>query len=109
MNYYIHGILIIRNGYNVFDVSVYPYHPRTTQELHSCTRSIFSTLIGIARDEGKIKSLEQPVSGFFPVKEFKNQAIARKNILLKHLLTMTSGLDTKASSNRCLVSATYGA
>ncbi len=55
----------------------------------SMAKSFVSILVGIAIDEGKIKSVEQPVSDFLP--EFKTG----KNALLriKHLLTMSSGIN----------------
>jgi CubicO group peptidase (beta-lactamase class C family) len=62
----------------------------------SVAKSITSMLIGIAIDEGKIKSVDQPVSDFIP--EYKNDD--RKKLKIKHLLTMSAALDwTESGGN----------
>lgn len=55
----------------------------------SMAKTVLSILVGIAIDEGKIKSVDEPVSNYLP--EFKNG----KNALLtiKHLLCMCSGIN----------------
>ncbi len=55
----------------------------------SMAKSIVSILIGIAIDEGKIKSVDQKVGDFLD--SFKEGEKAR--ISIKHLLTMSSGLN----------------
>jgi CubicO group peptidase (beta-lactamase class C family) len=52
-------------------------------------KSIISLLIGAAIDDGYINSVEQPVSDFVP--EYKNNK--NKNLKIKDVLTMSSGLD----------------
>ncbi|MEX0810806.1 MAG: serine hydrolase [Chitinophagales bacterium] len=55
----------------------------------SVSKSFASALAGIALEEGKFSSLDQPISDFIP--EFKQ---GKKNeITINHLLQMTSGLD----------------
>jgi CubicO group peptidase (beta-lactamase class C family) len=62
----------------------------------SVAKSITSMMIGIAIDEGKIKSVDQNVSDFIP--EFKNDD--RKKLTIKHLLTMSAALDwTESGGN----------
>ncbi|MEY4539806.1 MAG: hypothetical protein RLZZ306_1563 [Bacteroidota bacterium] len=53
----------------------------------SAAKSMISLLIGIAVDEGKIKSLDQSVSDFIP--SFKEGG--KEKITIKNLLTMSSG------------------
>ncbi len=55
----------------------------------SVAKSIVSLLIGCLLEEGKIKSLEQPVSDFLP--EFKNTS--GYILTIKDLLTMSSGIE----------------
>ena len=64
----------------------------------SVAKSITSMLIGIAIDEGKIKSVDQKVSDFIP--EYKNDD--RKKLTLKHLLTMSAALDWSESGGNPL-------
>jgi CubicO group peptidase (beta-lactamase class C family) len=55
----------------------------------SMSKTIVSILIGAAIDEGKIKSVDQPIGDFLPeYKEGKGAAIK-----IKHLLTMSSGIN----------------
>ena len=61
----------------------------TRSNSFSAAKSIISLLIGCLLDEGKIKSLEQPVSDFLP--GFKNTN--GFTLRIKDLLTMSSGLD----------------
>jgi len=60
-------------------------------DIRSISKSIVSACVGIAIEQGKIKSVDQKVFEFFP--EFKKQDTGLKSALtIKHLLTMTSGL-----------------
>ncbi len=74
--------LIYEKYWDGFDAS----HPTN---LYSATKSIVSLLIGIAIDDDFISSIEQPVSDFLP--EFNTEK--KKKITLRHLLTMSSGLN----------------
>lgn len=69
----------------------------TSLNVHSVTKSIMSTLIGIALAEGKLKSLEQTLGDLLPAraKEMKPSTAA---ITLRQLLTMTSGLPGDSAS-----------
>lgn len=59
----------------------------------SMAKSFVSALVGVAIKEGKIKSVEQYVGDFIP--EFKEGE--KSEIKIKHLLTMSSGLDWNES------------
>lgn len=55
----------------------------------SMAKTFISILIGIAIEEGKIKSVDQPVCDFLPeCKEGK-----KSQVTIRHLLTMSSGFD----------------
>src|SRR4030095_7458536 len=57
----------------------------------SISKSIVSACIGIAIQQGKIKSIDQKIFDFFP--EYAKQDTGLKSLLtIKHLLTMSSGL-----------------
>jgi CubicO group peptidase (beta-lactamase class C family) len=88
----IHSILIIRNGYIVVE-AYYPGHDRDTLfKIHSSTKSVTSALFGIALSKGYISSLDQSVVDYFPELKIKDIGL-KKQITLKHLLTMSSGLE----------------
>jgi CubicO group peptidase (beta-lactamase class C family) len=58
----------------------------------SMAKSIVSLLVGCALDEGKIKSLDEPVANYLP--EFNDE---KKDITIKHVLTMSTGLSWSES------------
>lgn len=91
----IDSISIVRNGYLVADIYMYPSDKDKKHPIHSCTKSFTSTLIGIALDKGYIKSVEQPMINFFPEKSIKNMDGLKRSVTLENLLTMSSGLETK--------------
>jgi len=65
------------------------YNEHSLSNSFSAAKSIVGLLTGIALDEGKIKSLDQPVGDFLPkFKEGKN-----KELTIRDLLTMSSGLN----------------
>jgi len=87
------SLLIVKNGKLVHEVYS-PYCQRNTLHvLASITKTITSTLVGIAIDRGMIKSVDTKVHTLIP--EFANQIKdpSFKNISLKHIMTMTSGLN----------------
>ncbi len=61
----------------------------TRSNSFSVAKSIVSLLVGSLVDEGKIKSLDQPVTDFLP--DFKNTNGYK--LTIKDLLTMSSGID----------------
>lgn len=61
----------------------------TRSNSFSMAKSMVSLLIGSLLDEGKIKSLDQPITDFLP--EFKNTN--GFTLRIKDLLTMSSGID----------------
>ena len=95
--YHLDSLTIIRNGYMVLDVYFYPFRKDARHIIHSCTKSITSAAFGIAVNRGYIKDLDQPVYQIFPEREIAGLDDAKKAITLKHLLTMTSGLQTDDS------------
>lgn len=90
------SLLIIRNGYLVMERYFNGSHVTHSNNIHSASKSILSALIGIALDRGILKSLDQPLSELLPRHRMKDAATA--NIKLRHLLSMTSGLDWEEDS-----------
>ena len=85
----LHGIVIVRNGYLIAESYLAPYHKETLHNVKSATKSILSALVGIALEKKYLKNLDQKVSEFYP--EYVNDP-RKKEIALRHLLTMTAGL-----------------
>jgi len=103
----IHGILIIKNsrlvleeyfsGYQFYHGPFSQFNRETRHNLASVTKSFTSALTGLAIDHGFIAGVNQKVFSFFPeYSELNNQQ--KDRITLKHLLTMTAGLQWDESS-----------
>ena len=91
----IDSVTIIRNGYIVLDAYFYPFQKDKAHIIHSCTKSITSTLIGIAIDRGFIKDVNQSILDFFPEIVPANMADEKRNISLENILTMATGLECR--------------
>lgn len=91
-NVQIHSLLIVRNGYIVADAAVYPYDGETVHDMASVTKSVMTTLIGIAIDQGKL-ALDDRMLSFFPDRTIANLDRQKEQISVRHLVSMSSGLD----------------
>ena len=87
----VHSLLVIRHGYAVADVDFYPYDSAATHDIASVTKTVTSTLTGVAVARGLLK-LDQPCSRSsrtnglpMPTTEARHHGA--------HLLYMESGLD----------------
>ena len=89
----IHSFLIVRNGYVVLDAYFYPFQEGQVHDAASMTKSITSTLIGVAIGEHKLSGVHQPVLALFPERNIGNRDPRKERMTIEHLLTMTSGLD----------------
>ncbi len=87
----VHNVTVLRGGDTVLDVDFYPYSGDVPHDVASVTKSITSTLVGIAVDEGLIESVDAPVLSFFPDVELDDPSERMNRLTLRHLLTMTSG------------------
>jgi CubicO group peptidase (beta-lactamase class C family) len=88
----IHSMLIIRNGRVVLDATFYPYDGKSLHSVASVTKSLTSTLIGIAIDQGKLRLTDKLVS-FFPDTAIANLDERKNDITIRDLVSMSSGLD----------------
>ncbi|MDE5638795.1 MAG: beta-lactamase family protein [Odoribacter sp.] len=83
------AFLVIRNDSIVYEEYRDSWTPFTLSNLFSATKSIVGLLIGIAHDEGYIKSLDDKVSVYLP--EFGEGR--KSEVTVRNLLTMSSGLN----------------
>lgn len=91
--YFMDSLLIIRNGYIVYER--YRSETQRTQPHHiySCTKVITSTLVGMCVDANNITSLQNSAMGYFLDYSFDDPTHAKEAITVQHLLSMSSGLD----------------
>ena len=83
------AFMVIQNDSIIFEEYWHDYSTDSASNSFSMAKSYISTLIGIAIKEGKIKSIDQKVCEYIP--EFCE--VGNANITIKHLLTMSSGLN----------------
>ena len=83
------AFVIIKNDSLYFEKYWESYSDSSISNSFSMAKSVVGILTGIAIDEGKIKSIDEPVADFIP--EFKDGA--KEKITIRHLLMMSSGLD----------------
>jgi CubicO group peptidase (beta-lactamase class C family) len=88
-----HAFLVIQNGKLLYEKYWDNYDSTRLSGSFSAAKSIISLLIGIALDEGKIKSLDEPVRNYLP--HFKTAGLEK--VRIKDLLTMSSGTNYKES------------
>jgi CubicO group peptidase (beta-lactamase class C family) len=86
------SMLVARNGVLILDAYFYPYLGEQPHDVASVTKSVTSTLIGIAVDRGLL-TLDQGVVVSFPELVPVPPSDGKADIDVRHLLTMTSGLD----------------
>ena len=82
-----HAFLVIRNGRLFFERYWDGYDSLRLSGSFSAAKSIISLLVGIAVDEGRIGSLEDPAGKYLP--HFLTEGL--ENVRIKDLLTMSSG------------------
>ncbi|MFF2482760.1 serine hydrolase domain-containing protein [Paenibacillus sp. NPDC058071] len=89
----LNSCLIIRDNELLFEYYRNNKIRHNAQKINSCTKSVLSALIGIAIDQGAIRSISEPISRYFP--EWINaQPDSRKqSITIEHLLAMSAGFD----------------
>ena len=91
----IHSLQIARNGFLVLDAYFWPFEDGQLHDLASVTKSVTSTLVGIAIGQGKLRGVDQPLLSAFDQYKVANRDARKERITLGHLLTMTSGLDCR--------------
>jgi len=99
-----HAFLVFQDGKLLYERYWDGYTPKTLSGSFSAAKSMISLLIGIALDEGKIKSLEEPVGNYVP--HFKEAGLEK--VRIKDLLTMSSGTNYKESDKSYFSLNAYG-
>jgi CubicO group peptidase (beta-lactamase class C family) len=89
----IHSLLLVRNGWLILEAYFFPCAPDTLHDICSCTKSVSSTLVGIAMDQGRIRSVKETLPQLFPGRRFANDSPPKRRMTLENILTMTTGMD----------------
>ncbi len=88
----INGLVIIKNGNEVKDISFNGHSNKEKHAIYSCSESITSLLIGKCIQQGLIKDVNQKVIDFFPAITISKENIEAESITIENLLTMSTGL-----------------
>ena len=88
----IDSVLVTRHGRIVLEASYAPFRAGLKHRFYSATKSVTSTLIGMALADGRLDSTDHKVVDFFADRTIANLDDAKKAITVQHLLDMTSGL-----------------
>ena len=100
----IHSLLIARDNKLVYekyfegndeqwgqDLGIVTFTKDSLHDVRSISKSVVSACIGIAIAQGKIKSVDQKISEFFPEYPVIQEG-EKSELTIKHLLTMSTGL-----------------
>ncbi len=90
--------VIVKDGYIIDEYYKEGYNETSKFILNSASKSITSSLIGIAIDKGYIENENVPISKYFPEIQSSNSEYA-KQITIWHLLTHTSGINISDTEN----------
>jgi CubicO group peptidase (beta-lactamase class C family) len=104
----IHSLTIVRNGYIVLDAYFWPFQDGQLHDLASVTKSVTSTLVGIAISNHQLASVTQPLASVFSDRSIASMEHRKKRVTLEHLLTMTSGFDCHAERGERTLSEMMG-
>jgi CubicO group peptidase (beta-lactamase class C family) len=85
----------LKGWYNYFDPAWHPYYHRTDlHTMQSVSKTVSSVIVGIAKTRGDFKAgLDTPLLSYFDAAHVKNIDDRKRRITLRHVLTMTTGLD----------------
>lgn len=95
----LHSLLIIRRDTLIFENYYNNFSEGQASNLKSSSKSILNLLVGIAIEEGFINNINETIYDYVPG-IFNDEMDARKKeITIKHLMTMTSGLESTSLGN----------
>ncbi len=88
------SVIVVRHGYIVYEKYFRPpWNKDKVHDIHSCTKSVLGSLVGIAIQQGKIKSLNDKMVDYFPNRTIQNLDERKRSVTLLNLMTMKGGFD----------------
>lgn len=90
---HVRSLLIARHGRLVFEHYYGDASPEKLQDIQSMTKSVSSALAGIALKKGLIQSLDNKVLDYYPEYQSAISDQRVREITIRHLLIMASGID----------------
>ena len=93
------SLIVARDGEIVVEKYYHGASQRRAVNIKSASKSVLSALVGIALHEGHLRSVDQPISGFFPEHRGSVDDPRKLDITIENLLTMRSGLESTSFRN----------
>ena len=84
------AFLIVRNGVLVHEWYAEDWDPEALHNTFSVSKSVLSTTVGMAIEDGHVSSLDDPITDYVPELLEKDPRFG--DITLGHLITMSSGV-----------------
>ncbi|MBT4321216.1 serine hydrolase [Candidatus Bathyarchaeota archaeon] len=91
------SVMVIKDGYVVLDEYFGGYEKGEQHIIYSCTKSVVSTIFGIAHDNGLIPDLDTMLRVIYPDIIPENPGDWKNSITLRDLLMMSGGFDARDS------------
>lgn len=79
------SMVVVRKDVLAFERYYHGMNKRSSNNVHSASKSVLGAAVGIAIEQGHIRSIDQPVSDFLPK--------APRGVTIRHLLTMSAGIE----------------
>lgn len=95
----LHSLLISQNGELLAEKYFNGANGIDPVNIKSASKSVLSALVGIALEKGYIESLDQTIIDFRPDYFDDQTDPLKKTITIRHLLNMSSGLNSTSSGN----------
>jgi CubicO group peptidase (beta-lactamase class C family) len=89
----IESLIVVRHGHIVHERYAGETGPDRLHNLKSATKSVLSLLIGIALQTGDLEALDDRLAYFFPEYFTSSTDSGKREISLRHLLMLRSGLE----------------
>jgi len=93
-------LVIIKNGYLIGEQYFRALEKENAMCIASASKSFLNALVGIALEKGYLNSVDQRMIGFFPEYDIPDLDSRKREITIRHLLTMTSGYSDQDSFDR---------
>ncbi len=99
-----HSVLLAKSGELVVEEYFYGFDRDTIHDMRSASKSIASALVGLAVDRKLISGAQATALDFLGYESYANWSEAKADITLRHLMTMSSGLDANDSDRNSAAS-----
>lgn len=100
----VHSVLVAKDGQLIVEEYFYGFDRDVIHDMRSASKSIASTLAGLAIDRELLDGVDARVLDYLDYQEYDNWDPRKQHIELRHLMTMSSGLDANDSERDSVAS-----